>query len=178
MTFADAAKLIVPLVGALFIQRFLQRETRHYDRETKRLQLVKAFYDLHALERPFISHEFDARCQALLDETQQFIESRPTEGRSVAMLVSWVLAFAVLFAPLNMWIVPPFVHFVIPGRPAPEYARWSLVVLKLALELEIWILFAIPFRFLFLKGIGPMKGLEHGFERLGRTWHALRRYRF
>lgn len=78
--------------GGYVLNRVTQREIRHYERETKRLQLLKAFYDLRTAEKASVSPEFDERALAIESEAQRWIESIPNEGALLARALSAALA--------------------------------------------------------------------------------------
>jgi len=85
---------IVGVIGGYTLKWWTDRWTREYERETKRLQFFKAFYDLRSLEKPEVSPEFDRRCQQLLRDTSQWMESRPTKGSHKAKFMAICMSVA------------------------------------------------------------------------------------
>lgn len=141
MNWGDLVRLPIPVVLGLLGQRYLNRHTRQYERETKRLQLLKAFYELQVLEKPFVSYEFDDRCKGLLEDTRIFLESRKTEAQQS---VNWLL-FGVAFLPLvyyGTWLAPYIGRFV-PDIPAYQPLIFCL---RLLLWLEALAFIAIIVR--------------------------------
>jgi hypothetical protein len=86
---------ILGVLAALFLKWWTERPTREYERETKRRQFFKAFYDLRSMEKPEVSPEFDRRCQQLLRDTSCWMESHPTKGAGLAKgMAVWVAWFS------------------------------------------------------------------------------------
>jgi hypothetical protein len=84
---AVVSPLYIALLG-LLVKWWTERPTREYERETKRLQFFKAFYDLYSLEKPNVGPTFDARCQQLLRDTSRWMNSRRTKGIRLAKFLS------------------------------------------------------------------------------------------
>jgi hypothetical protein len=161
---------LLSLAGGLLIQRYLQKDTRNYERRAKRLDLLKTYYELQALKWR-VDTEFDARAQAILEETRHFIETRLSEVRHLSNLVSFVIGALITFLPFRYCIVPTINRLTLPtlGQKLSDTGLQLQAIARLVLSLEIGFLVAS------LIGAGLANWfIERLFLRLTRS----RRFKF
>jgi hypothetical protein len=108
-------------IAGYFLKWLTERATRDYERETKRLQFFKAFYELQSLEKVAVNPEFDRRCQQRLRDASRWMASRPTKGDILAKQLALVGSLVSCFVFLNYNMTHPL--------KGPEL--WSAQVLML-----------------------------------------------
>lgn len=74
--------------------------------------MLKAFYELKLMKKPLINPELDKRCEALLDTTQEWFQSRPTQASLLAKYAVLLFSFvmSILCSPaiisIERWMQP------------------------------------------------------------------------
>ena len=121
--------LLTPVYGALlsfgagYLLHWLQtRETEAYERQTKRLQFWRTFYEVKLSVPVHAESEADARAQQTILRAQRWAESLPTNAHIVARYVSAVVSLIVWFVAFAFFhralIVPALAKE--PGTPAQQ----------------------------------------------------------
>lgn len=145
------------------LQRVTQRETRHYERETKRLQFLKVFYEVNELSKPAINPEFDVRAEAIVSESRKWLSARPDTASTLAKKLSIILALALVSALLPLFVRAVNVLHLSPDTPPSSD-------LAFVLRMTMRIMFGVQFVVLVWLVIGALceKLLSRGISKLGR----------
>lgn len=102
----------------------------------ERLQMLKAFYELRLMQKPVINSEFDRRCAVLLDSTQEWFQSRPTQTSLLAKYTAVMVSFVA--SPFFSPRVVSFARWIQPLGAVPavsETSRTLNTVLRVTFEL-------------------------------------------